>query len=39
VTNDKSVRSANLLIEGIAAQGVRYIFGIPGGKVDEATTR
>ena len=35
MTNDKSVRSANLLIEGIAAQGVRYIFGIPGGKVDE----
>jgi acetolactate synthase I/II/III large subunit len=29
------VRSAQRVIEGVAAHGVRYIFGIPGAKVDE----
>ena len=29
------VRSAQRVVEGVAAHGVRYIFGIPGAKVDE----
>ena len=33
--SDSSVRSAQRLIEGVAAHGVRYIFGVPGAKVDE----
>jgi hypothetical protein len=28
-------RSAQRVIEGLTAQGVRYIFGIPGAKIDE----
>jgi acetolactate synthase-1/2/3 large subunit len=35
MTSDTSVRSAQRVIEGVAAHGVRYILGIPGGKVDE----
>jgi acetolactate synthase I/II/III large subunit len=34
MTSDTSVRSAQRVVEGVAAHGVRYIFGIPGGKVD-----
>jgi len=30
-----SVRSAQRVIEALTAQGVRYIFGVPGAKVDE----
>jgi acetolactate synthase-1/2/3 large subunit len=33
--SDGSVRSAQRLIEGVAAHGVRYIFGVPGANVDE----
>jgi acetolactate synthase-1/2/3 large subunit len=29
------VRSAQRVIEGLTAQGVQYIFGIPGAKIDE----
>jgi acetolactate synthase-1/2/3 large subunit len=28
-------RSAQRVVDGLTAQGVRYIFGIPGAKVDE----
>jgi thiamine pyrophosphate-dependent acetolactate synthase large subunit-like protein len=35
MTSDVSVRSARRVIEGVAAHGVRYIFGIPGAKADE----
>jgi acetolactate synthase-1/2/3 large subunit len=28
-------RSAQRVIEGLTAQGVQYIFGIPGAKIDE----
>lgn len=30
-----SVRSAQRVIEALTAQGMRYIFGVPGAKVDE----
>jgi acetolactate synthase I/II/III large subunit len=32
---DASVRSAQRVVEGLTAHGVRYIFGIPGGKIFE----
>jgi acetolactate synthase I/II/III large subunit len=35
MTTDGAVRSAQRVVEGVAAHGVRYIFGIPGAKVDE----
>ena len=34
-TNDEAVRSANRVIEGLEAAGVKYIFAVPGGKVDQ----
>lgn len=30
-----AVRSAQRVIEGLQAQGVKYVFGVPGAKVDE----
>jgi acetolactate synthase I/II/III large subunit len=35
MTSDASVRSAQRIVEGLTAHGVRYIFGIPGGKIFE----
>ena len=31
----KPVRSAQRVIDGLVAHGVRYIFGVPGAKIDE----
>ena len=36
MTAEAAVRSAQRVIEGVAAHGVRYIFGIPGAKADTA---
>ena len=33
MATDKPVRSAQRVIEGLTAHGVRHIFGIPGGKI------
>jgi acetolactate synthase I/II/III large subunit len=33
--SERPARSAQRVIEGLTAQGVRCIFGIPGAKIDE----
>jgi hypothetical protein len=35
VTSSASVRSAQRIVDGLAPHGVRYVFGIPGGKIFE----
>lgn len=33
-----TVRSAQRVVECLEAQGVRWVFGVPGAKVDRSTT-
>jgi acetolactate synthase I/II/III large subunit len=35
MTKTSSVRSAQRVVEGVEAQDVRYIFGVPGAKIDQ----
>jgi hypothetical protein len=30
---------AGLLVKSLEAQGVKYVFGIPGAKIDKSSTR
>jgi acetolactate synthase-1/2/3 large subunit len=34
-TSTEPVRSAQRVVEALQAHGVRYIFGVPGAKIDE----